>query len=67
MIPVLDEKGILRDEKSKSLIINNDIALIEYEQRKKAKLAEKQRLSNLEAKVQNIESMLAKILEKVSQ
>ena len=67
MIPVKDERDLSRDERSKSIIINNDIALAEYEKRKNAKLIEKQRISNLELRMNNIESLLGKILEKVSQ
>lgn len=67
MIKVENEKNLVRDERTAAIINTDDRAYKQYVAEKTRLLSEKQRINILETKVSNIESMLQKILEKVSQ
>lgn len=67
MIKIADDKAFVRDESTNVIVNNDNNAYKNYVAEKTRLLSEKQRINILESKVTNIELMLQKILEKVSQ
>ena len=66
MIPVKDNKGLYRDEKTNSIINCDDTQYEQYIKMKQAKSKEKLELESIKSDIDEIKSALKVILEKIN-
>lgn len=66
MIPVKDNKGLFRDEKTNSIINCDDADYEQYMKLKKQKLNEKNEIETLKNDIEEIKGALKIILEKIN-
>jgi hypothetical protein len=66
MIPVKENKGLFRDEKTNSIINCDDLQYEEYMKIKQLKTKEKSELEELKSDINEIKSVLKILLEKIN-
>jgi len=66
MIPVKDNKGLFRDEKTNSIINCDDLQYEQYMKLKSAKSKEKMEIESIKNDIDEIKSALKVILEKIN-
>jgi SPX domain protein involved in polyphosphate accumulation len=66
MIPVKENKGLFRDEKTNSIINCDDLQYEQYMKMKSLKNKEKSELEELKSDINEIKSVLKILLEKIN-
>lgn len=66
MIPVKENKGLFRDERTNSIINCDDLQYNQYMKMKELKSKEKTELESLKSDIDEIKSVLKIILEKIN-
>lgn len=66
MIPVKENKGLFRDEKTNSIINCDDLQYEQYMKLKSIKTKEKTELEELKSDINEIKSVLKILLEKIN-
>jgi hypothetical protein len=66
MIPVKDNRGLFRDEKTNSIINRDETQYEQYLKLKKQKLDEKNEIESLKQDIKDIKSALSIILDKIN-
>jgi hypothetical protein len=66
MIPVKENKGLFRDEKTNSIINCDDLQYEQYMKMKALKTKEKSELEELKSDINEIKSVLKILLEKIN-
>lgn len=66
MIPVKDNRGLYRDEKTNSIINCDDFQYNQYLKMKEEKSKEKSEIESLKTDIEEIKSALKIILEKIN-
>lgn len=66
MIPVKENKGLFRDERTNSIINCDDLQYEQYMKMKELKSKEKNELETLKLDIDEIKSVLKIILEKIN-
>ena len=66
MIPVKENKGLFRDEKTNSIINCDDLQYEQYMKMKSLKNKEKSELEELKSDINEIKSLLKILLEKIN-
>jgi hypothetical protein len=66
MIPVKENKGLFRDEKTNSIINCDDLQYEQYMKMKALKTKEKTELEELKSDINEIKSVLKILLEKIN-
>jgi hypothetical protein len=66
MIPVKENKGLFRDEKTNSIINCDDLQYEQYMKMKAIKTKEKSELEELKSDINEIKSVLKILLEKIN-
>jgi len=66
MIPVKENKGLFRDEKTNSIINCDDLQYEQYMKMKAIKTKEKTELEELKSDINEIKSVLKILLEKIN-
>lgn len=64
MIPVEGHKGLYRDQKTNAILNTNDNEYEEYMKLKNSKLKEKTEIESIKEEINEIKSLLKKLLEK---
>lgn len=64
MIPVEGHKGLYRDQKTNAILNTNDNEYEEYINLKNSKLKEKTEIETIKEEINEIKSLLKKLLEK---
>ena len=66
MIPVKDNKGLYRDEKTNSIVNCDDVQYEQYMKMRRAKSKEKMELESIKSDIDEIKFALKVILEKIN-
>lgn len=66
MIPVKENKGLFRDERTNSIINCDDLEYEQYMKIKEIKIKEQSELQELKSDIDEIKSVLKIILEKIN-
>lgn len=66
MIPIKDNKGLFRDEKSNAVVNCNDAEYHQYLKIKNQKLQEKQEIEQIKSDISEIKDALKILIEKIN-
>jgi len=66
MIPIKDNSGLFRDEKTNAVINSNDKEYNDYLKAKNAKLSEKEELDKMKDDISEIKDALKIIMQKIN-